>query len=70
MKQPNLACFLLFLAGVVLGLAQLWLKLWDPQTFCKIIITDGALFAVSLVWVFLVRDNKESAKINKGNSLD
>ncbi len=70
MKTSTLICFLLFLAGVIIGLLQLWFKVWDGETFVKIIITDGALFALYFVWLFLLREQKESRKINGGNGLD
>jgi hypothetical protein len=70
MKYSTFLCFLLFLAGVVLGLVQLWFMPWSNETFFKLIVTDIALFIVSLIAVFLIRDNKESKKITGENSLD
>ena len=70
MKPLNIVCFVLFLLGVVMCLMQLWGEVWSPDTFAKLIITDGAVFVVSFVWAFLVKENKESQKIDRGNSLD
>lgn len=70
MKLPSFICFLFLCIGIVLGLIELWFQLWSHEIFFKVIITDGALFVLSFVFVFLVRENKASEKITKGNSLD
>ncbi|MDP9128200.1 MAG: hypothetical protein M3N08_08085 [Pseudomonadota bacterium] len=70
MKLSTLICFLLFLAGVSLFLAQMWFQLWTPDLFFKIIVTDAALFVIGCVTAFLIKENRASDRTNKGNSLD
>jgi hypothetical protein len=65
MKPANLICFALFVLGVVLWLLQLWFKVWTPDMFFKLSATDGAFLLVAVLWVFLVKENKASAKITK-----
>jgi hypothetical protein len=61
--------FGLFLAGAAAGLAQLWLRLWDPETFMKLIITDGVLLAIVLAWNLVVRERRDSEKIRDRSKL-
>ena len=70
MKPLTLLCYALFLAGVAMYLTQLWFHPWNADTLVKLLITDAGFFAIAFVWAFLVRENKESSKIDKGNSLD
>ena len=70
MKTSSAICFLLFLAGVVVFLVQLWFQPWSADLFVKILITDGVLFIVAFVVNFLIRENKQSEKINNGSGLD
>jgi hypothetical protein len=34
------------LTGAAAALAQLWLRVWDPETFIKLLITDGVVLVV------------------------
>ena len=52
----------LFVAGVVVGLFQLWFSLWSPEAFLRIEITLGAVLT-TLVVVWTVR--KESAEYER-----
>ena len=70
MKTSSTICFALFLAGVAVFLAQLWFSLWGPDLFVKILLTDGILFLVAFVVNFLLRENRQSEKINNGSGLD
>ena len=54
--------FALFLLGAAIGLGQLWLGLWSPDTFMKIMITVGVLFAVVLAWNLVVRERRDNAR--------
>ena len=54
------AGFGLVLAGAAAGLAQLWLRVWDPETFMKLMITLGVLLAVVLAWYLLMREKRDS----------
>ncbi|MGD0640549.1 MAG: hypothetical protein ABSC22_07360 [Roseiarcus sp.] len=69
MSAPIALGFGLFLAGVLLGLAQLWFQVWTPETFLKIAITDGALLAIVLVWNFVVREKRDFDRIRKDDRL-
>ena len=54
--------FALFLVGTAIGLAQLWLGIWTPDTFIKIMITIGVLLAVVIAWNLVVRERRDNAK--------
>ena len=70
MKPVTLVCFLLFLSGVALFLVQLWFMPWGSELFFKLIVTNGLLFGVSLVAVFLIKENKASGKLDNAGGLD
>jgi len=59
----------LFHVGVLIGLAQLWFRPWTPETFLKILITDGALLAVVLTWNFLINERRDYEKTRDGERL-
>ena len=63
------AAFALFLLGAAVGLAQLWLHLWEPETFVKLMITVGVLLAIVLAWNLVVRERRDSARIRDKNRL-
>jgi hypothetical protein len=69
MKSATLICFALFFLGVALFLAQMWLSLFSPELFGKIIVTIMGLFAIVFIWAFLKKESRDSAKIDR-NSLD
>lgn len=69
LKPLTLACFVLFMAGITLFLAQMWFHVFAPDVLLKLLITDGALLLIGLVWGFLVRESRESAKIDKDSML-
>jgi len=60
----------LFLIGAVIGLAQLWLRPWEPETFVKLMITVGVLLAIVIVWNLVIREKRDSAKIRDTKKLD
>ncbi len=68
MKISTAICFALFLGGVLAFLSQMWFHTWPPELFLKIIITDGAFFVVSFIYVFLIKESRQSDKIKHGNS--
>jgi hypothetical protein len=70
MKALTYTAFGLFLAGVVLFLAQMWFSLLSPDTFLKVGITLAALFVVVFVLNFLIKENRQTDKINEGTKLD
>lgn len=70
MKLPTLVSFGFFLIGMLVFLAQLWFQVFSPEMLVKIMITDGAFFVISIVVAFLIKENRETDKINKGSGLD
>ena len=69
MKATVAIAFGLFHLGVLIGLAQLWFRPWTPETFLKIVITDGVLLAVVLVWNFLIRERRDYERTRDGERL-
>jgi hypothetical protein len=63
------AGFGLFLAGAAAGLAQLWFRVWDHETFVKLMITVGVLLVIVLAWNLVVRERRDSAKIRDRSKL-
>ncbi|HEY3721409.1 MAG TPA: hypothetical protein VGL41_14870 [Roseiarcus sp.] len=59
----------LFHLGVLIGLAQLWFRPWTPETFLKILITDGALLAIALIWYFMTKERRDYEKTRDGQRL-
>jgi hypothetical protein len=70
MNAAGIVAFALFLAGAALFLAQLWLQVWPPETFFKLVATDGVLFAVAVVVAFLARERRESERLSNRRELD
>jgi hypothetical protein len=64
------ASFGLFLIGAAAGLAQLWLRVWDPETFIKVMITLAVLLSVVIAWHLVQRERKDSAKTRDLNKLE
>ena len=64
-STPAVTCFLLFVAGMMCFLGQLWFRPFDDCTFTKIIVTDVVLFVISLAAHLLVKESRMSEKINK-----
>lgn len=60
----------LFVLGVMLGLAQLWLAPWSTETFVKIEITIGALLAIVIVTWFVAREYRVNKATRSGSGLD
>ena len=64
------AGFGLFLIGAAAVLAQLWLRVWDPETFAKVMITLAVLLAVVLAWHLVQRERRDSARRRDLNRLE
>ena len=62
--------FGLFLIGAGAALAQLWLRVWDPETFVKVMITLGVLLAVVVAWHLVQRERKDSARTRDLSKLE
>ena len=56
------SAFALFLVGAAIGLGQLWLGVWAPDTFIKTMITIGVVLAVVIAWNLVVRERRDNAK--------
>lgn len=62
--------FALFLVGASLFLAQMWAQPWSPETFLKLMATDGVLLAVTIVGGFIVRERRASDRLSNRKELD
>jgi hypothetical protein len=62
--------FGLFLAGAAVGLAQLWLRPLEPETFMKLMITLGVLLAVVLAWNLAVRERRDNERMRGRGRLE
>lgn len=70
MKSGVGAATLLFVAGIVLGVIQLWLTPFSAAVFIKLELTLGALFVIALVLAFVRREQRDSAANRDGGRLD
>jgi uncharacterized membrane protein YcjF (UPF0283 family) len=62
--------FALFLVGTGLFLAQLWLQPWSPETFLKLIVTDGIALAITIAFAFVLRERRETERLRNRRDLD
>jgi hypothetical protein len=69
-KWATPVCIGLFVAAVVLSLAQLWFHILDMEVFGKLLLTLIALGGLVFLPAFILRENRESEKRNKGGGLD
>lgn len=70
MSRAVLAGLALVLVGAALFLAQLWLQPFAPQTFFKLIVTDGVLLAITIAVGFALKERRESERLNRRRDLD
>ena len=70
MSPAVLSGFALFLIGAALFLAQLWAQPWSPETFLKLMATDGVLLAIVVVGGFVLRERRATEELHKRNGLD
>jgi hypothetical protein len=63
------AAFGLFLAGAAAVLAQLWLRVWDPETFTKLMITLGVLLALVVAWHMVQRERRDTSRLRDKSGL-
>ena len=70
MSPALLAGFALFLIGAGLFLAQLWARPWSPETFLKLIATDGIVLAIVVIGGFLLRERGASERLRNRRDLD
>ena len=62
--------FALFPIGAALFLAQLWAQPWSPETFLKLMATDGVLLAIVVVGGFVLRERRATDELHKRKGLD
>jgi hypothetical protein len=62
--------FVVFLVGAGLFLAQLWLQPWSPETFLKLIVTDGVALAIVVIGGFALRERRETERLRNRQDLD
>jgi len=70
MSPALLSGFALFLIGAALFLAQLWAQPWSPETFLKLMATDGVLLAIVIVGGFIIRERRASDSLRNRKELD
>ena len=70
MSAAVAAGFALFLAGAALFLAQLWFEPWSPETFVKLMATDGVLLAITVVGAFVIRERRATERLRSRKDLD
>jgi hypothetical protein len=70
MSPGLVAGTVLFVVGVLLGMAQLWFAPWSMETFAKIEITLGGLLGIVIVVWFVVREYREDRTNRSGSRLD
>jgi hypothetical protein len=60
----------LFIAAVIVALAQLWLTAWSAAVFIKIEITLGAMLAVLIAIWFTRKEYKDYKRQESNSALD
>jgi len=62
--------FALFLVGAGLFLAQMWAQPWSPETFLKLMATDGVLLVIAIVGGFILRERRASDRLRNRKEFD
>ena len=70
MKSTLFGGVALFILGIVVALAQLWLNVWRADTFVKIEITIGAVFAILVAVWFTRKEYKDYRRQASNPTLD
>jgi hypothetical protein len=70
MSPALISGFVLFLIGAALFLVQLWAQPWSPETFLKLMVTDGVLLAIVIVGGFVLRERRATEQLRKHKGLD
>jgi len=60
----------LFVIGILIGLAQLWFSPWSAETFLKIEMTLGGLLGIVIVVWYVVKEYREDKATRSGSRLD
>jgi hypothetical protein len=61
---------LLFVAAVLIGVAQLWFTPWRPDIFLKLELTVGAAFLIDVVICFVIKEQNAEQANRGGGRLD
>lgn len=70
MKYGSIVCTLLFVLGVVLSLLQMWLGIFEPGLFLKLLITIGAFFIVALAITLVFKEYLSEKEMKKKGFID
>ena len=70
MKFTLIGGVTLFVAAVVVALAQLWLTVWSAAVFIKIEITMGAMLAVLIAVWFTRKEYRDYKRQEVNSALD
>lgn len=60
----------LFVAAVLIGVAQLWFTPWAPEIFLKLELTVAAAFLIVIVICFVIKEYSEDKTNRDGDHLD
>mgnify|MGYP001011602763 FL=1 len=67
MKNGIVISALLFIAGIVVMLLQLWFNLWSAEMLFKMLATLAALFVISLVVAFVRKEMRDTRRLRNGD---
>ena len=70
MKWGAVICLLLFVAGGLLAIAQIWFALLSPDAFFKVLITLGILFVISLDVTLVTREYLQDKELRTNGFID
>lgn len=69
MKSSIIIGVILFLTSALLGILQLWFKVFEAENFVKIQITLVTLLIIDIVIAFVYREYRENKATREGNEL-
>jgi hypothetical protein len=64
------AAYGVLVLGAGVFLAQIWFEILRPDVFLKTLVTLGIVLALLLIWGFIQRENRESAKLREPERRD
>jgi hypothetical protein len=70
MSGAGRAAFGLLAVGAGIFLAQLWFAILPPDVFVKTLITLGVVLGLLLLWGFIQRENRDSARLREPERRD
>ena len=69
MNGALISGFLLFFAGALALLAQLWFAPFEREIFVKLMITDGVALLILAVAYFVIREKRANDRLNSPKKL-